>query len=245
MGVKLQFISNNVKGLQNSLKRIKIFEYLKNSVGSNGFLFLQETHSSLADGKKWGEWIKRTYIFSLGKTNSCGVAIGYVGNKVAVLDKKNDKNGCILILDVMVDETNFVLVNIYNPNTETEQVKTLLDLGKMLEIIKDFSDKHIVLAGDFNFFFDTSLDSYGGKPTLKKKAIAKFIKLKEKFDLCDIWRIGNPKTKRCTFRQKHVSGIIQRRLDYFYISNSMQVSVKNSNVLASLLTDHTNYIFIL
>ena len=233
MGVKLQFISNNVKGLQNSLKRIKIFEYLKNSVGSNGFLFLQETHSSLADGKKWGEWIKRTYIFSLGKTNSCGVAIGYVGNnKVAVLDKKNDKNGCILILDVMVDETNFVLVNIYNPNTETEQVMTLLDLGKMLETIKDFSDKHIVLAGDFNFFFDTSLDSYGGKPTLKKKAIAKFIKLKEKFDLCDIWRIWNPKTKWYTFQQKHVSGIIQRRLDYFYISNSMQVSVKNSNVLA-------------
>ena len=89
MGVKLQFISNNVKGLQNSLKSIKIFEYLKNSLGSNGFLFLQETHSSLADGKKWVEWIKRTYIFSHGKTNSSGVAIGYVGNnKVVVLDKK-------------------------------------------------------------------------------------------------------------------------------------------------------------
>ena len=52
----------------------------------------------------------------------------------------------------MVDETNFVLVNIYNPNTKTEQVTTLLDLGKMLETIKDFSDKHVVLAGDFNFF---------------------------------------------------------------------------------------------
>ena len=70
--------------------------------------------------------------------------MGYVeNNKVDVLDKKTDKNGRILISDVMVDETNFVLVNIYNPNTETEQVTTLLDLGKMLEIIKDFSDKHI------------------------------------------------------------------------------------------------------
>ena len=59
----------------------------------------------------------------------------------------------------MVDETNFVLVNIYNPNTETEQVTTLLDLDKILEVIKDFSDKHIVLADDLNFFFDTSLDS--------------------------------------------------------------------------------------
>ena len=52
----------------------------------------------------------------------------------------------------MVDETNFILVNIYNPNTEKEQVTTLLDLGRMLETTKDSSDKHIVLAGDFNFF---------------------------------------------------------------------------------------------
>ena len=75
------------------------------------------------------------------------MAIGYAGNnKVNVLDKKTDENGRILILDVMVDETNFVLVNIYNPNTETEQVTTLLDLDKILEAIKDFSDKHIVLA---------------------------------------------------------------------------------------------------
>ena len=88
------------------------------------------------------------------------MAIGYAGNnKVNVLDKKTDENGRILILDVMVDETNFVLVNIYNPNTETEQVTTLLDLDKILEVIKDFSDKHIVLADDLNFFFDTSLDS--------------------------------------------------------------------------------------
>ena len=69
----------------------------------------------------------------------------------------------------------------------------------MIKTIKDLSEKHIVLAGDFNFFFDTSLDSYVGKPTLEKKSIAKFIKLKEKFDLCDIWRIRNPKAKRYTF----------------------------------------------
>ena len=58
----------------------------------------------------------------------------------------------------------------------------------MLETIKDLYEKHIVLAGDFNFFFDTSLDSNGGKPTLKKKSISKFIELKEKLDLCDIWK---------------------------------------------------------
>ena len=104
--------------------------------------------------------------------------------------------------------------------------------------------KNIVLAGDFNFFFNTSLDSYGGKPTLKKTFIAKFIELKEKFDLCGIWRIRNPKTKRFTFCQKHVSGLIERPLDYFYISNSMQVSIKNIDVLVSFLTDHSPVTFL-
>ena len=52
MGTKLQFISNNAKGLQNYLKRIKIFEYLKNNSGSNGFFLLQEPDLSLADERK-------------------------------------------------------------------------------------------------------------------------------------------------------------------------------------------------
>ena len=91
-----------------------------------------------------GGWIRRTYFSSYGKRNSFWVGIGYIGsNKVDVLDKIIDKNGRILILDVKVDESNFVLVNIYNPNTETEQVATLHDLDKMLETIKDLYDKHI------------------------------------------------------------------------------------------------------
>ena len=89
MGVKLQFISNNVKELQNSLKMIKIFEYLKNNFW---FLFLHETHSSLIDEKKWADELKEPIFFSHGKTNSCGVAIRNIGNKkVDVLDKKRSK----------------------------------------------------------------------------------------------------------------------------------------------------------
>ena len=73
------------------------------------------------------------------------------------------KNGGILILDAKNDQTNFALVNIYNPNIKTEQVKAVLDVGKMLETIKDLSDKYIVLAGA------TSLDSCGGKTNSEKE----------------------------------------------------------------------------
>ena len=45
----INFISNNVKGIQNSLIRLKTFNYLKENMSYNGVWFLQETHSSSKD----------------------------------------------------------------------------------------------------------------------------------------------------------------------------------------------------
>ena len=67
MGVKLHFILNNVTGLQNFLKRIKIFEYLKNNLDSNRFLLSQKTHSCLADKKKWVNELKGPIFFHMVK----------------------------------------------------------------------------------------------------------------------------------------------------------------------------------
>ena len=46
------FISNNVKGIRSSQKRLKIFEDLKHNIHHNDFVFLQETHSLTLDTKK-------------------------------------------------------------------------------------------------------------------------------------------------------------------------------------------------
>ena len=60
----LKFISNNVKGIQEGEKRIKIFEYLKNNISPNGFIFLQETHSYVDDKKKWCNELNGNLYFS-------------------------------------------------------------------------------------------------------------------------------------------------------------------------------------
>ena len=111
---------------------------------------MQEANSLLADETKWADELKGPiYVFSYRKTNSFEVAIEHIGNnKVDLLD-----NIYIYIFDVKVEETNFVLVNLFNPNTETEQVTIFLDLGKMLEAIKDFYDEHKVLVGNVYFYF--------------------------------------------------------------------------------------------
>ena len=48
----ITFISNNVKGIQTSQKRKKLFKYLKSYVATNAFVFLQKTHSPIRDEKK-------------------------------------------------------------------------------------------------------------------------------------------------------------------------------------------------
>ena len=78
---------------------------------------------------------------------------------------------------------------------------------------------------------------------MKKKSLAKLIQIKEKFGLCDTWRIRNLNTKHYTFHQQHSSGYIQRTLDYFFISNVLQESLKNPNVLAAFSTDHSPIMF--
>ena len=241
----LNFVSNNVKGLQCRDKRIKLFEYIKNYISSNGFVFLQEIHSSLNVEKKWADEFKGQLFFTHGKTNSCGVAIGCVGNKpCSLISQIKDNHGSLLALEVKIDSEMLILINIYNANTESEQLSTLTQLNDMLTNVNNINNKNIILGGDFNMHFDSKLEAKGGKPVLKKQSIAKMVELLENFDLCDIWRIRNLKKRRFTFRQNHFSGYIQRRLDYFFVSNSLQEAIKSIDILASFSTDHSP-IFIL
>ena len=69
----LSFITNNVKGIQPSKKRLKLIQYFKDKIGSTEVLFLQETHSNSKMEQKWKEDFKGQVFFSHGKTNSCGV----------------------------------------------------------------------------------------------------------------------------------------------------------------------------
>ena len=79
-----------------------------------------------------------------------------------ILNIKCDNIGCILVIEVKIDNSVFVLINIYNANTESEQVHTLNDLINILETFKDIQNKSTVLGDDFNVILNLSLDSYGG-----------------------------------------------------------------------------------
>ena len=243
MASQINFVTNNVNGLSTSkTKRIKIFLHLKNIIKNKGFIFLQETHTTKNSVKNFKEDFGKNndLFFSHGTSNSCGVAIGICGNfEYSVKDQISDKNGRFLIIYLVIGKSDYILINLYNENNQKDQLKLLQDLDAKLDSINISNDTNIVFAGDLNFYFDRHLEAVGGNPTSKPQSVAKFINIKEKLNLCDIWRIRNPKTKRYTFRQRHYSGYLQRRLDYIFISDSLQQSVIKTDIKIAIATDHS------
>ena len=123
---------NNAKGIQISSKRIKLFEYLKNYITSNAFIFLQEKHSTNND-KKWQDEFKGQLSSFCGKANTCGFVSGVYRTKTfELIDKISDKLGRILLLELKIHVITLVLVSIYNANTATAQIQTLLVLNNVL-----------------------------------------------------------------------------------------------------------------
>ena len=149
-------------------------------------MFLLETHSTFNDENIWKNDFNGSVFYSHGTSQSCGVLIVYFGNLNFSFNKQvGDTNGRILILDENIDEIRYVLVNIYNANTEVEQVQVLSELSELMKNINFSEENRIVLAGNLNIFFDSKLETKGGKPSLKQKSVAKPLELKEEYDLCD------------------------------------------------------------
>ena len=230
-------ITFNCNGLGNKSKRLKVFTYLKDKI-NNGFVFLQETHSVVNLEKEWKlQWGGEIH-FSHGTTNSTGCAIAFSNNfPVKILNQAKDDNGRLLILEVSFNDEKFLLINLYNANNELDQL-TVLDLliSKLDGLDFDVNCKPI-FGGDFNLIFDSKLDASGGNPSLKKRSLAKLMKIMQNLDVTDIFRVRYPNLKRFTFHRKNP--VIQRRLDYFFTSNSLQEYIGDVKVLPSFMSDHS------
>ena len=179
-----------------------------------------------------------SFSFRMALIISCGVAIlvrKSLDFKLTSL--RVDNEGRYLILEAIIQDTPFLLINIYAPNKTSNQSSFFLALPELisLEELRESNYKFLI-GGDFNVALQPSLDCSGGNTTLKESV--KFLEdLLIQYDLVDIWRVRNPKTKKFTWHQRKT--IIQRRLDYWFISDLLQDDVAKIDIITSIKTDHS------
>ena len=236
--LNFDILSWNVRGLGDYQKRRKLFNWVKKHTSKNAIVFMQETHSSDKTGKQWEQLWRGSIKFSHGTTSSKGVLIAFSESLEFNITKEfTDQNGRYIVLQVDIQENPYVLINYYAPNLETQQVSVLDELTKVLSNLELKENTNLILGGDFNLILNLKLDADGGNPTLKSNSMKSLNILTMENDLVDIWRIRNPESNRYTWRKK--TPMTQRRLDYFFVSDSFQDSVHEVEILTGIQSDHS------
>ena len=72
--------------------------------------------------------------------------------------------------------------------------------------------------------------------TTYKWSCALVEKLRNDFDLIDIWRVRNKTKKRFTWRR--YNPYVQSRLDFWLISESAQSDIMENDIIPCVLSDH-------
>ena len=209
--ISFELLSLNARGVRSFDRRKYIFNWLFKC--SADICFLQETNSTPEVENVWKKQWKGEMFFSHGTNHSRGVLILVKDQLDFKLQSvKSDSKGRYILLEALIEDSPFVLLNIYGPNKSTEQCDFFNKIAAELKRSLTFSDFSLVVGGDFNVIFDQDLDGSGGVQKTKESVkILDDICLEQ--DLIDIWRVRNPTEKRFTWRQK--TPIIQRRLDFW------------------------------
>ncbi len=99
--------------------------------------------------------------FAHGSNRAAGVAILKGTFKGHVLSHETDNSGRLVILEVNVDQSHYILVNLYATNSK-QQNKIFwgnIEL-KLMQIKNKFPDAKIIWGGDFNCVHNDLLDRW-------------------------------------------------------------------------------------
>ncbi len=232
----LKIVSLNVRGINNFKKRRSIFNYCRKQKAD--LFLLQETHGTKQVEMQWQHEWGGKILFSHGSNNSRGVAIIFRnGSNIDVKTVINDDEGRILIVKCVKDDLCFTLINVYAPNAENLQTMFYKNLNDSFVDKYCYDDERIIIGGDFNCILNANLDKKGGHERIKENVVEKISDLIDNFDLVDVWRFLNPNKSRFTWRQ--LNPLIQCRLDYFLISNSLLEYVSHTDIIPGIRTDHS------
>lgn len=228
----VSFISWNVKGLNNMVKRSKVFSHLKSF--KPDVIFLQETHLNINSHKRLScKWIGQIYHSRFN----------YKARGTAILIRKgipfehseviSDANGRYIVVVGKLFNTPLILANIYGPNWDNAQF-----FLNFFSTLPDLNSYKLILGGDFNCVLHPQLDrsSVRSNNALSSAAVA-INSLLRSYGLSDPWRTKYPTTKQFSFFSPvHHS---YSRIDYFIVDNQLLPLISSTKYHSIVISDHS------
>ena len=235
---KIQVVSVNVRGLNTTEKRTKIYDWLRDTMVD--VVFLQETHFVEKYETVYNSrWMGQSFHCCSDSTFSRGVSILFRKDvPIEILNSHRSIDGRKILLNVKYEENIITLVNIYAPNNEQQRLEFFKKV-KTFIYHHSMNVENVLLCGDFNCCNGRSDKSY-----LKLSQIVKELKMKDL--LMNIHKDLNGYTW-CDSEN-----VPRSRIDYIYISENFvygadKIILRNvpGTVNGKRLTDHRLFKFYL
>lgn len=233
--MSVQFISLNVRGLKNIVKRKAIFLFCKELKAN--IILLQETHTNEDDEKFWKQQWGDNIIFSHGSNHSAGVMVLFHRFTGKIFDFERDKDGHWIMVVLEIFDCKSILINVYGYNNRSLNRNLL---SKISQLIGEWKLLHgtdnILMGGDFNIAPNSWLDR---KPP--KGLQPEYNDIINTFsvsnNLVDYWRMTNPDTVKYTWISP-ADANVSSRLDYWLLSPNVCNLISKCDIQTSPLTDH-------
>lgn len=230
----LSFLSLNVRGIQNKVKRKAMFLYCKGS-GSH-CIFLQETHSVVNDVAFWSSQWGEKILFSHGSSHSAGVAVLFNNCPGKIVSARTDLSGHWLAVVLDIENIFFILFNVYGYNNSKLNQNLLHEVSSVISDLKrSYPTDNIIVGGDFNEVPDETHDRHPPKSSTSRPnpLISHFC---TNYKLIDVWRVVHPNLRQFSWLRPNASSM--SRIDYWLIADNLFLFVKDCAISAAPLTDH-------
>ena len=228
----LRFISWNIKGINNPVKRSRVFAHLK-SLGSD-LMFLQETHLRSSEHAKLKKaWIGQVFC-SRNDDRTRGTAILIrKGVPFVPLQTIADSRGRYVIVTGNLYGSRVALANVYGPNWDDPAFFT-----NFMAVLPDLNSHQLYWGGDFNLVLDPRRDRSNPRPNSKiSKAGAVIQSFIEAYSLFDPWRKANPSARQYSFFSPVHHSF--SRIDIFLLDSRALSLVKNIQYNSIVISDHS------
>ena len=202
-------------------------------------LFVQESHFTVNLEKDLNEEFKGDIYNSYGNSQSRGVSI-YIIEKIEYkfIDKFQDKEGRIILLNIEIKDSIYTLVNIYAPNLPKNRN---VFFKKVKDMTSENSLGRVIVGGDMNDTL-TKIDKKNKVSTQKLKQTKPVFSLKSLIKtqkLSDIWREIHGKEIQFTWRRKNNLNEASR-IDFFLTCPEIRTKIESTDIRPAIIT-HTDH----
>ena len=186
---------------------------------------------------EWGGKI----FYSNGTSNSRGVAIlipDSLAIDIKIISECKDQTGRMLVIDCKIEGLPLTLVNIYAP-TRDRLAQQITFLAEMRDILQNLASKDLIIGGDFNTNLNNEIGKKGGTHEIYSSYTKNLKSFIEEYKLTDIWRLRHPNELKFTRREQTRCGLVQSRLDFWLISESISYIINKCGIKPRNQSDHS------